>query len=135
MSHETETYPARRVASARDELAAEESTQRVNRQEEAARGIDPSGAVKSQAAGGNDVVNMRMMLKVLTPGVKNAEKSDIRAKVLRIASQFEHRRGARAIEPIVKQPLVLENKSGNRMRQRKDNVEIRNGQQFRRTRR
>jgi len=42
------------------ELAAEDSTQRVNGQKETARGIDPSGAIESEAAGGNDVVDMGM---------------------------------------------------------------------------
>ena len=93
--------------SARGELAAEDAAQCVNRQEEAARGIDPSGAVESQAAGGNDVVNMGMMLEVLSPGMEHAEESDVGSQVLGIASQFEHRRGAGAVEQIVEQPLVL----------------------------
>ena len=58
-------------------------------QEEAAQGIDPSGAVESKAAGGNDVVNMGMMLKVLSPGVEHAEESDVGSQVLGIAGQFE----------------------------------------------
>jgi len=48
------------------ELAAEDSAQCMNRQEESARAIDPPGAVGSQAAGGNDVVNMRMMTSTPT---------------------------------------------------------------------
>lgn len=118
-----------------DELAAEDSAQRVDRQEEAARGIDPSGTVGSQSAGGNDVVDMGMMLKVLSPGMEHAEKTDIRSQVLRIASQFEHGRGTGAVEQIVEQPLVLQCKSGEFMRQREDDVEVRNGQQFSRARR
>ena len=68
------------------ELAAEDSAQCVNRQEEAARGIDPSGTVESQSAGGNDVVDMGMMLKVLSPGMQYAEESDVGPEVLGIAS-------------------------------------------------
>jgi len=117
------------------ELAAEDSAQCVNRQEEAARGIDPSGTVESQSAGGNDVVDMGMMLKVLSPGMQYAEESDIGSEVLGIASQFEHGRGAGSIEQIVEQTLVLENKRGQIMRQRKDEVEVRHGQQFCRARR
>src|ERR1700684_3787673 len=91
-----------------DELATEDSAQCVNRQEEARRGIDPSGAIESQAAGRNDVVDMGMMLKVLTPGMEYAEESDVGSQVLRIASQFEHRGGARSIEQIIEQSLVLQ---------------------------
>jgi hypothetical protein len=117
------------------ELAAEDAAECADRQEEASRGIDPSGTIRSQAASGNDVVNVRMMLKVLSPGMEHAEESDIRSEVLRIASQFEHRRGAGAVEQIVEQPLVLKGKSGERVRQSEDNVEVRHGQQFSRTRR
>ena len=49
-----------------DELAAEDSAQCVNRQEEAARGINPSGTVESQAAGRNDVVDVGMMTSAPT---------------------------------------------------------------------
>ena len=66
-------------------------------QEEAARGIDPSGTVESQAAGGNDVVDMGMMLKVLSPGMEHTEESNVGSQVLRISSQFEHRRGASVV--------------------------------------
>jgi hypothetical protein len=60
---------------------------------------------------------MGMVLKVLTPGMKNTEESDIRSQVFRIASQFEHRRCTGAVEQIVQQPLVLEDQSGKFMRQ------------------
>jgi hypothetical protein len=113
VSRETEACPLREeLLQSSDELAAEDSAQCVDGQEEAARGIDPSGAIESQAAGGNDVVDMGMMLEVLSPGMEHAEESDVGSQVLGIASQFEHRRSAGAIEQIVEQPLVLENKSG-----------------------
>ena len=118
-----------------NELAAEDSAECCDRQEEAARGIDPSGAIKSQAAGGNDVVDMGMMFEVLSPGMEHAEESDVGSQVLRIASQFEHRRGAGAVEQIVEQSLVLEDKSGRSVRQSEDDVEVRHGQQFSRARR
>ena len=56
-----------------------------------------------------------MMLKVLSPGMEHAEESDVGSQVSGIASQFEHRRGADAIEQIVEQPLVLQYKSGEFM--------------------
>src|SRR5271169_7084384 len=118
-----------------DELAAEDSAQCVNREEEAVRGIDPSGAIESQAASGNDVMHMGMMLEVLSPGVEHAEKSDVGSQVLRIASKSEHRRSTGAIEQIVEQPLVLQYQSRQRMRQRENHVEVRHGQQFGRARR
>ena len=43
------------------ELASEDAAECVDGQEEAWRGVNPSGTVGSQAAGGNDVVDMGMM--------------------------------------------------------------------------
>ena len=66
--------------------------------------------------------------------MEHAEESDVGSQVLRIATQFEHRRGTGAVEQIVKQPLVLEDKSGERVRQSEDDVEVWHGQQFSGTR-
>ena len=76
-----------------------------------------------------------MMFEVLSPGMEHAEESDVGSQVLRISSQFEHRRGTGAIEKIVEQSLVLENNWGQIMWQCEDHVEVRNGQQFSRARR
>src|ERR1039457_596630 len=113
-----------------DELAAEDSTECLDGQEESTRRIDPSATIEGQAAGGNDVVDMGMMLEVLTPGMEHAEESDVGTEVLGIASQFEHRCGAGAVKQIVEQPLVLEDKGGQFVRQSEDDVEVRHGQQF-----
>ena len=43
--------------------------------------------------------------------MEHAEEPDVRSQVLRIASQFEHRRSAGPVEQIVEQSLVLEDKS------------------------
>ena len=109
------------------ELAAEDSAQCVNRQEEAARRVDPPGVVESQAGGGNDVVDMRVMLEVLSPGMEHSEESDVGSQVLGITCQFEHGCGAGAAEQIVELPLVLENESGQLVWQGEDVVEVRNG--------
>ena len=74
---------------ASDELAAQDAAQCVDRQEESARRVNPSGTVESQAAGGNDVVDMGMMLKVLSPGMEHAEESDVGSQVLGVACQFK----------------------------------------------
>ena len=58
------------------ELAAEDFADCSDRQEEAWRGIDPSGTVESQAAGGNDVVDMGMMTSAPTiPCSRKATRS------------------------------------------------------------
>jgi hypothetical protein len=66
--------------------------------------------------------------------MEHTEESDVGSQMPWIASQFEHGRGAGAVEQIVEQSLVLENKSGQLVRQGEDDVEVRNGQQFSRAR-
>ncbi len=65
------------------------------------------------------------MLEVLSPGMQHAEKPDVGSQMLRVASQFEQRRCAGAEEQIVEQPLVLQHKRGEFMRQGEDDMEVR----------
>jgi len=116
------------------ELAAEDLAECFDGQEESARRVYPSGTIESQTSRGNDVVYMGMMLEVLSPGVEHAEESNIGTEMLGIASEFEQRSGAGAEEQIVEQPLVLEDESGELVRQGEDDVEVRHGQQLTRTR-
>src|ERR1700751_2149072 len=51
------------------ELPAEYATERDDWQEEAVRAVYPLRSVRSQSTDGNDVMDMRMMLQVLAPGV------------------------------------------------------------------
>ena len=116
------------------ELVAEDTAESLDGQEESARRVDPSGTIEGKASGGNDVVNVGMMLKVLSPRVEHAEESDVGSQVPGMASQFEHGRGAGAEEQIVEQSLVLEDQSGEFVRQSEDDMEVWNRQQFSRTR-
>ena len=77
---------------------------------------------------------MRVLLEFLIPGVKDAEESDLRAEVLGIAGSFEQRRGTAAEEQVIEQALVLEDESGELVGQGEDDMEVRHGQQLRRTR-
>ena len=67
------------------ELFAENMAECLDRQEEAARRVDPSGTIGGKTAGGNDVVNVWMNLEVLSPRMEHAEESDVGSQVLRIA--------------------------------------------------
>src|ERR1700719_3996390 len=115
------------------EPAAEAAAECLDGQEEAGRGIDPSGAIESEAARRNDVVDMGMMLEVLSPGMEHAEESDVGSQVPGTPSQFEHRRCTGAVEQVVEQPLVLQDKTGEFMGQREHDVEVGHGQQCSRT--
>src|SRR5271165_3300596 len=134
-SRGTAVCPAGTVhRAARRTCRAEDSAEHLHRQKETARGIDPSGAVEAQTSGGDDVVDVGMMLKVLSPGMEHAEEADVGSQALGIASQFEHRRRAGAVEQIVEPPLVLQEQSGEFMGQREHDVEVRHGQQLSRPR-
>jgi len=116
------------------ELAAEDAAENPDRQEEAGRGGDPSGAVKREAAARYDAVDMRMVLEVLSPGVQHAEQSDIGTQVLRVASDFEQRGGTGTKEQIVEQPLVLQHECRQLMRQGEDDMEVGHGLRSQRSR-
>ncbi len=79
-------------------------------------------------------MDVGMMLEVLSPAMEHAEEPCLRAEVLGIAGSFEQRRGTGAEEQIVKQPLVLEDERGELVGQGEDDMEVRHGQQLRRTR-
>ncbi len=76
------------------ELAPEDFTENSDRQEESFLGVNPARMVRRQTAGGNNTVNVRMVLEFLVPGVKDAEESDLRAEALGIAGDLEQRLGA-----------------------------------------
>ena len=59
------------------ELAAEDAAECTDGQEESVGRSDPSGAIGSKAASGNDVMDVGMILKVLAPGMKHAKKPDL----------------------------------------------------------
>ena len=90
------------------ELAAEDAAQCNNRQEETFGRSDPSGAIGSETAGRNNVMDVWMMLQILSPSVEHAEKPDVCTQMLRVAGQFEQRRCTGSEQQIVKQSLVLQ---------------------------
>ena len=71
------------------ELFAEPMAECLDGQEEPVRRVYPSGTVEGQTSGGNDVVYVGMNLEVLSPGMEDAEKSDVGSQVLGIASEFK----------------------------------------------
>ena len=50
--------------------------------------------IRSQTAGWNDTVYVRVMLEFLVPGVEDAEEADLGAEALRIAGDLKQRFGA-----------------------------------------
>ena len=118
------------VAQSFDELAAEDAAEHADGQEEGAPGGDPTGVIRSQAAGGNDTVDMRMELQSLIPAVEHAEETDLGTKMPWITSDFKQGLSARVKEQVVDEPFVLQRERGQFPRQSEHGVDIASGQQF-----
>ena len=68
--------------------------------------------VRSEAAGRNDAVDMRMKLQALSPTVEHAEEADLGTEVSRIAGDLKQGLSARVKEQVVDEPLVLQRERG-----------------------
>ena len=86
--------------------------------------------IRSETAGGNDAVDMRMKLQALSPAVEHAEEADLGTEVSRIAGDFEQSLSARAKEQVVDQPFVLQCERGQFPRQSEHGMDVARGQQF-----
>src|SRR5215469_10651773 len=73
---------------------------------------------------------MRVMLKILSPGVKDTQEADLRAKMLRIGSDFLQGCGAGAKQEMVDDLLVLQGQPRQLVGDRKDDMHIVDRQQF-----
>ena len=95
------------VAKSGDELAAEDTAEHADGQEEGAPGGDPAGVIRSETASRNDAVDMRMKLQALIPAVEHAEETDLGAEMPWIASDFKQGLSTGMEEQVVDEPLVL----------------------------
>src|ERR1700733_9954524 len=91
--------------------------------------MDPARAIRGDAARRNDAMNVRVMLQILSPRMKHAEKADLRSQVFRISRDLDQRFSARPEQKVVKSLLVLQCQRGQVMRKREDYMKVRNFQQ------
>jgi hypothetical protein len=73
------------------ELAPENCAQHTDGKKETGSGTNPARVIGSETARRDDAVDMRVMLQVLTPRMKNGKKADLSAEVLGVGSNFEQR--------------------------------------------
>ena len=69
---------------------------------------------------------MRVLEKILSPGVQHAEKADVSAKMFRIGRNLQQGLGTGAKQQTVENLLVVKHQSGQLMRQREDHMHIGN---------
>ena len=113
-----------------DKLAAKDTAEHFDGQEEGAARGDPAGVIRSEAAGGQHAVNMGMMLQSLVPGVEHAEEADLGSKVPGIASDLQQSCGAGVEQQVVDQPFVLQCQRSQFTRQGEDDMDVAGGQQL-----
>src|ERR1043166_9406631 len=75
-------------------------------------------------------MQMRMEVKILSPGMKNGEKADVGAEMFRVASNGKQSFGGGPEENVENRFRVVESDSRNLFGQREDDVKILDGQQF-----
>ena len=73
---------------------------------------------------------MRVLQELLSPRVEHAQKPDGCAEAFGVARHLEQRRGARAEEQVVHHLLVVQSEPRQRVRERKHDMAIADGQEF-----
>ena len=101
-----------------DELAAEDATEHADGKEKGTPGGDPACVVRSDTAGGNYAVDMRMKLQALISAMEHAEETYLSCKVAWIAGNLQQGLGTCVKEQVIDEPLVLQCEGGKFPRQR-----------------
>jgi hypothetical protein len=107
-----------------DEPAAKYSAQDFNREEKRVARANPVLAVERETTDRDHAVDMRMMLKVLAPGVEHAQEADLRAEMLCVSRDREQSGGTGAEQEVVDDLLVLESQPRKLMWNGEDHMEI-----------
>src|SRR5262245_22507218 len=84
--------------------------------------------IQSKSACRNDAVDVRMVLQVLAPSMKNAEEPDFGAEMLRVSCDLQQCLRTRVEQEVINNSLVLQCQCGQFVRQREYDVEVRNRQ-------
>ncbi len=113
-----------------DELAPKDPSQDGTGKKEAGRGGKPTGMVWGESAGGNDAMDMGMVLQLLIPGMEHTEEANLGAEMFRMGSDFEQGLGAGAEQQIVENLLVLQSQGRQAMREGENEVHVASGQDF-----
>jgi hypothetical protein len=112
------------------EAPAEETREHAHRKEEAGPAGNPARALERRPAAGHNAMEVRVVMKILPPGVEHGKEADLGPEVLGIGSDGTQRIGGRAEEDVVDRGLVLEGDRRDLRRQREDDMEVWHGQQL-----
>src|SRR5439155_25991405 len=130
MSVELECAGLKGVLEPGDKLAAEDSAEHFDgKKERSARG-DPAGVARSETAGSQHAMDMRMMLQPLVPGMEHAEETDLGSQVAWIAGDLQQSWSTGVEQQVVDQPFILQCEWSKFPRQGEDDVHVAGGQQL-----
>ncbi len=118
------------LAQARDKLAAEDTAEHFDWQEEAVLALNPATVIEGQATGRNDAVDVRVKQQLLIPGVQHAEESNLRAEVFGIARHREQSLRGRAKQQIIDFTFVSQGERRKLVGQRENDMRVAGRQQF-----
>jgi hypothetical protein len=102
-----ESALTKRSLQAGDELTAKHAAQDAYRQEKRVARANPAPVVERQPAGWDHTMDVRVMQKILAPGMKHTQEADLRAEMFRISSHLQQSRGAGAEQEIVNDLLII----------------------------
>ena len=108
--------------------AAKDRGQGADRKEEAGMGGNPARAVWRERAAGHDAVHMHVLRERLAPGVEDGGHAELPAQVPGIAAEAQERGGRGLKEQTIEQARVALRQRVERVRQREDDVKVRNRQ-------
>jgi hypothetical protein len=98
-----------------DELPAKHSAQNFDREEKRVARANPVLAVERETTDRDHTVDMRMMLKVLAPGVEHTQEANLRAEMLCVSRDREQSGSTGAEQEVVDDLVVLESQPGKLM--------------------
>src|ERR1700735_2633404 len=113
-----------------DELAAKYAAQHAYRQEEGIARVHPALVIGRETAGGDHVVDMRMSLERLSPGVEHTQETDLGAEMLGIGGNLQRVRGAGRKKEVVDDFLVLQRHPRQLVGDREDDMDVVHRQQL-----
>ena len=111
-----------------EQFATKQASQHGTRQEVIRSAGDPAVIIPSESSGGNQAVQMGMVLQVLAPGVKHGEDADASAEESRIGGQFEQGLGDSTKQQGVHQSLISQCQRSERLGQGEDDMGVRHRQ-------
>jgi hypothetical protein len=126
-SREGELSVTKGALQAGDELAAKHSAQHFHGEEESIPEANPVFAVERETTAWDHAVDMRMMQKILAPGMKHTQEADLGAEMLCVRRDLQQSGGTGAEQEVVDDLLVVESQPREFMRNGEDHMEVADG--------